>query len=96
MKPTNRHLITKQPTAKQRKWKQFVLPVYLDLKANPDIQTNIIKDKLFIKGQLRTKYLTPKPATANGTDTTIKLVADDMVKDSRSAFHMDMRPVKST
>ncbi|KAK2152746.1 hypothetical protein LSH36_320g05000 [Paralvinella palmiformis] len=91
-----RHFITKQLTAKQRERKQFVLPMYRDLKVNPDNRTKLVDDELFVKGKLQTKYVMPKLPTAQGTDTSIKLVTGDTVTDSGSIFHGYAARVKST
>ena len=101
MKHTNRlrdtrHFIAKQLTAKQRERKQFVLPVYQDLKGNPDNQAKLVGDKLFVKGNLQTKYLAPKLPTAKGTVTSTILVAGDTVEDAGSTFHGYAASVKST
>jgi hypothetical protein len=91
-----RHFITKQLTAKQRERKQFVLPVYRDLKVNPENQTKLLDDKLFVKGKLQTKYLAPTLPTAKGTNTSLKLVQGDTVNDLGSTFHGYVASVKST
>ena len=90
-----RHFITKQLTAKQRERKQFALPVYRDLKINPDNQTKLVGDKLFVKGKLQTKYLAPKLPTAKD-NASLKLVQGDTVTDSGSTFHGYVASVKST
>jgi len=63
--------------------------MYRDLKVNPDNQTKLVDDKLFVKGKLQTKYLMPKLPTAQGTDTSIKLVPGDTVTDSGSTYHVN-------
>jgi hypothetical protein len=82
----SRHFITKQLTAKQRERKKFILPEFKELKQDPNNNTKIVDDKLFVKGSLQTRFLPPRIPTATLQNPSLELIAGDSVTDSGSTF----------
>jgi hypothetical protein len=83
---STRHYVAKQLTAKQRERKKYILPVFKDLKSNPDNNARVVDDKLFVKGNLQVKYRPPKIPPPLMNNPSLELLHGDNVTDSGSTF----------
>ena len=85
-----RHYISKQLTAKQRERKQFALPVYKELKSDPENKAKLVDDKLYVKGIVQAKLAQPRAINLQIDPDDlpdIEIVKGTSITDGGSTFH---------